>query len=92
MESERKFRSACRQIHILNNKVDDIQKRYRSAKEENKRSFRYNLRLKLAVLEGLRNMYYDYAHAKADQVASLRQEVYGTIEEMQNAHQHMETA
>lgn len=92
MENERKFRCACQQIHLLNSKLDDLQKRYLSAKRTNLRPFRYNLRLKLAVLEGLRNMYYDYAHGKADQVATLRQEVYGSVEEMQLAHQHMDTA
>ena len=38
--------------------------------------FRYNLRLKLAVVEGVRNIYYDYAYAKADQVADLRRELF----------------
>ena len=46
------------------------------ARRTNNRSFRYNLRLKLAVVEGVRNMYYDYAYAKADQVADLRRELF----------------
>ena len=32
--------------------------------------------LKLAVVKGVRNMYYDYAYAKADQVADLRRELF----------------
>ena len=50
--------------------------RRKNARRTNNRSFRYNLRLKLAVVEGVRNMYYDYAYAKADQVADLRRELF----------------
>ena len=32
--------------------------------------------VKVAVVEGVRNMYYDYAYAKADQVADLRRELF----------------
>ena len=77
VDEERRFRRACQQIILLNQKLGDLQKRYRSAKKENLRTFRYSLRLRLAVVEGLRNMYYDYAHEKADQVAVLRKEMFG---------------
>ena len=56
--------------------LGEVQKRYKNARRTNNRSFRYNLRLKLAVVEGVRNMYYDYAYAKADQVADLRREIF----------------
>ena len=51
--------------------------RYSRAKDDNFRCFRYNLRLKLAVKEGVRNMYYDYAYMKAEDVARLRQDLFG---------------
>ena len=75
-ESERRFRKACDQIVMLNQRLGEVQKRYKMAKMSNNRSFRYNLRLKLAVIEGSRNMFYDYAYAKADQVAELRRELF----------------
>lgn len=75
-EAERRFRKACDQIVMLNQRLGDVQKRYKIAKRTNNRSFRYNLRLKLAVIEGSRNMFYDYAYAKADQVAELRKELF----------------
>ena len=53
-----------------------FRKRYKAARKSNNRAFRYNLRLKLAVIEGARNMFYDYAYAKADQVADLRRELF----------------
>ena len=75
-DSERRFRKACDQIVMLNQRLGDVQKRYKAAKRSNNRSFRYNLRLKLAVIEGARNMYYEYAYAKADKVAELRRELF----------------
>ena len=77
LDTERRFRRACEQIVQLNYKLDDLQRRYLKAKKENMRTFRYSLRLRLAVVEGLRNTYYDYAHQKAESVAELRQELYG---------------
>lgn len=75
-DAERRFRKACDQIVMLNQRLGEVQKRYKLAKRSNNRSFRYNLRLKLAVIEGSRNMFYDYAYAKADQVAELRRELF----------------
>ncbi|KAH3703018.1 hypothetical protein DPMN_078046 [Dreissena polymorpha] len=46
------------------------------AKRASNRVFRYNLRLKLAAIEGVRNMYYDYAYHKADRVAELRRDLF----------------
>jgi len=77
LDTERRFRRACEQIVQLNYKFDDLQCRYLKAKKENMRTFRYSLRLRLAVVEGMRNTYYDYAHRKAETVAELRKEMYG---------------
>ena len=75
-DAERRFRKACDQIVTLNQRLGEVQKRYKMAKRCNNKAFRYNLRLKLAVIEGARNMYYDYAYVKADQVAQLRREMF----------------
>ena len=75
-DAERRFRKACDQIVMLNQRLGDVQKRYKMAKWSNNRAFSYNLRLKLAVIEGARNMYYDYAYIKADHVAQLRREMF----------------
>ena len=74
--AERRFSGACDQIVLLNQKLGEVQKRYKTARSTNNRAFRYNLRLKLAVIEGARNMFYVYAYAKADQVADLRRELF----------------
>ena len=57
VDNERKFKRACELILHLNQRMDEMQHRYTKAKKANHRSFRYNLRLRLAVIEGMRNMY-----------------------------------
>ena len=76
-EAENKFRKSCAQITLINKKLEDLQKRYNRAKNDNNRAFRYNLRLKLACVEGARNMYYEYAHVQAELVAELRLQLFG---------------
>ena len=76
-DAETKFRKACDQILLLNKHMDDFKDRYSQAKNDNYRGFRYILRLKLSVIEGVRNMYYDFAYMKAEKVAALRQDLFG---------------
>ena len=66
------FRRSCDQIILINQALGSLSYRYRKAKATNTRSFRYPLRLRLAVVEGIRNMYYDYAKQKAAEVQNLR--------------------
>ena len=82
-DAETKFRKACIQIVLLNKQLEDFKDWYSKAKEDNFRSFRYNLRLKLAIIEGVRNMYYDYAYMKAEKVAALSHDLYGETVEIQ---------
>lgn len=82
VESERRFKRACEQIVQLNYSLDALQNRYNKAKKDNNRSFRYSLRLRIAVVDGMRNTYYEYAHKKAESVAALRQELFGEVVEI----------
>lgn len=79
VDNERRFKRACEQIVQLNYSLDALQQRYNKAKKDNHRSFRYSLRLRIAVVDGMRNMYYDYAHKKAETIAELRQELFGEV-------------
>ncbi|KAK7099938.1 nucleolar transcription factor 1-B-like [Littorina saxatilis] len=74
-EAEKSFKKACEQIVQLNRRLDEMAKRYEKASRENHRSFRYSLRLRMAVTEGVRNMYYEYAANKADDITHLRCDV-----------------
>lgn len=55
------FRKACDQIVILNHRLNDLERRYKAAKAQGRHSAVYTMRLRLAVTEGIRNMYHDYA-------------------------------
>lgn len=79
VDSERRFKRACEQIVQLNYSLDALQQRYNKAKKDNNKSFRYSLRLRIAVVDGMRNMYYDYAHNKAETIADLRREMFGEV-------------
>ena len=77
VDIENRFKRACEQIVQLNYSLVALQQRYNKAKKDNHKSFRYSLRLRIAIVDGMRNMYYDYAHKKAEIVAELRQELFG---------------
>lgn len=70
-----KFEKACTQLKSLNAKIDQIQLRYDRAAECNQRSFRYNLRIQLVELEGVRNMFYQYAKRKAEELDEMKQQI-----------------
>ena len=69
---ERKFHRACNQIVLLNRHIDNLQLRYDRAHRDNRRTFRYSLRIKLSALEGVRNMYVEFASMKADELMDLQ--------------------
>lgn len=67
-----KFRRACHHIRVMNRQIEDFQVRYDRAFASGRRSFRYTHRLKLATFEGMRNMYYEYACRRADQLEQMQ--------------------
>ena len=79
----KKFRLSCKQVVLLNNSVEHLQHRYDSAVTATNRTFRYFLRLRLATLEGIRNMYYEYACRKADELDAMHERLLseGIIEQ-----------
>lgn len=82
----KKFRLSCNQVVLLNNEIEYMQNRYDRAVSEKRRSFRYFLRLQIATLEGVRNMFYEYACRKADTLDSMHQNLLnqGVIQEELN--------
>ena len=69
---QRKFRKACSQVILLNNRIQDAQIRYDRAVKANRKSYRYVGRLNLATLEGVRNMIYEYAARSADELDTMQ--------------------
>ncbi len=71
----RKFRNSCIMVIILNHRIEAYKLRYERAKSNNHRSFRYTHRIKLSAYEGVRNMFYEYACMKADELEKLQEEL-----------------
>ena len=65
-QMDRRFKRACQQLVILNNAIKEIQTKYDRAVRANQRSCRYLTRLRLVTLEGVRNMFWEYANSRAD--------------------------
>lgn len=74
---EEKFYKACDQIILIDRKLQDMTLRYNQANEEGHRSMRYNRRLQLVTLEGVRAAYYQYAEVAATKMTELRCELFG---------------
>ena len=72
----KKFRMACSQLVKLNNMIDEIEVRYFRAQTINRKSYRYVLRLRLCSIESIRNMFYEYAYAQADELEKMQIELY----------------
>lgn len=67
-----KFRRACHHVRVFNRRIEHVQLRYDRAFAAGSRCFRYTHRLKLATFEGMRNMYYEYAHLRAEELETVQ--------------------
>ena len=76
-ESKRRYQRACDQLVLLNDKLDALNNRYRKAKTENHRSFRYHLRMRIIVVEGMLDAYTNYACLKKNEVLDLSFKLFG---------------
>ena len=76
-ETTKRFHKACEQINFLNAKMEDLNKRYFKAKNENAKVFRYKLRMKVMIVEGLLRTYCHYACLKKNEILDLRFKLYG---------------
>ena len=76
--AERQFRLACEQVLILNKEVEHLTKRYESATTRGNKTLRDQLRLRISVAEGVRNMFYEFADYKATVITQLQRLVLAT--------------
>ena len=63
-----KYRTACKQVLLLNEQIEAVQCRYDRARTVNRRSFQYSLQLRIATLEEVRNAFYHYASGISDDI------------------------
>ena len=66
------FRRACSQVILLNHQIETAKARYDRARAVKRLSFRYSNRLKLTSLEGVRNLIYEFACVKCEEIETLQ--------------------
>ena len=81
-EATKRIERAYRQIFVLNERLEDIQKRYEKAILANRKSFRYTLRIRIVAYEGMINAYFEYAAMKKTEVKNLRIRLFGENDEL----------
>ena len=69
---DRKFKRACEQVILLNNRLKETQTKYDRAVQKKHSSFRYHSRLRQVTLEGVRNMFLEYANRSADRLDKMQ--------------------
>ena len=74
-ETDTKFHMACQQLVLLNNSIRELQVRFDRAVSCNNQRFRYNVRLRLISLEGMRNALHQYATHLADKLDDLEDQL-----------------
>lgn len=72
---EKRFLLCCQQITLIDQKLDALQVRYHRSNQRNNKSVRYNLRLQIATMEGMRDIYYQYAKMKGLDIAQIRRNI-----------------
>lgn len=65
----------CKYIGI--SKVTHNLYRYLKAREQGYKCFRYSLRMRLAVTEAMRDIYYQFSKVKGREIVRLRQALFG---------------
>ena len=70
--AENRFRKACEQMVIMNRYIKDLTDRFNEADAAGNKTMRYTLRLRLSVIEGVRNMFYEFAAQKALTITQLQ--------------------
>lgn len=76
-DAENKTLKACQQMLLLSDKLEYLKNKYEKAVADNIKSFRYPLRMRIVVLEGVINMYYQYTSEKHREAEMLRYELFG---------------
>ena len=79
-QKDRKFRRACQQVELLNIQLTDLKQRYKRAARVDRKSFRCSVRLRLASMEGVRNMMYKYAEVQCEEIEKLQDQLMARLE------------
>lgn len=68
---------AQNQIVSLDKQIRELDLLYKRAQTTKKHSFRYNLRLRLSVITGIKMMYHHYKSSKEEEINEIHARLYG---------------
>ena len=73
---EQRLSKSLQQILVIDAQIRELEILYRAQKLK-KNASRYNLRLKLSVVSGIKMMYYHYSSSKREEINRLRTQLFG---------------
>ena len=72
---DRKFRRARKQILVLNSRIESLIVRYHRYDKQGKKAFRCATRLQVTTVEGVRNMFFEYARLQCQDMDDLQMQL-----------------
>ena len=83
-DAEKRLSKALQKIRVIDDQIRELEILYKRAQESNKNASRYNLRLKISVVSGIKMMYYHYASSKREEIYNLRDQLFGNDYQLGN--------
>ena len=72
---EKRLDSACDQMSVLHSQISELKVRHQRALRQQNTAFSNSLQLRLQTLQGVYNMYYQYAELRSAQMHQLQMQV-----------------
>ena len=72
---EKKYNLACHQLLCLTSTINRLQTRFDRAKERRQRGHRYNIKMKIVVVQGIRTNFIEYCTRLAFRIEHIERDI-----------------
>lgn len=76
-DAEQRLQKSLQQITVIDGQIRELEILYKRAQKSKKNASRYNLRLKLSVVSGIKMMYHHYSSSKREEINRLQTALHG---------------
>jgi len=76
-DAEQRLQKSLQQIAVIDGQIRELEILYKRAQKSKKNASRYNLRLKLSVVSGIKMMYHHYSSSKREEINRLQTQLHG---------------
>merc|ERR1712121_99108 len=76
-DAEQRYHKSMQQINVIDQRIRELEILYKRAQKSKKNASRYNLRLKISVVSGIKMMYHHYSASKREEINKLCTELFG---------------